>query len=64
MAAISALLFAHKANINRYRSLLKTYLTDNERKFVERRIGEEEKALFEITREASFRRIEGGGLSR
>jgi hypothetical protein len=40
--------FAHRANIDRYRRLLKTYLTVNERQFIERRLGDEEKALIEI----------------
>jgi hypothetical protein len=36
---------AHRQNINRYRSLLQTNLTDLERDFVERRIAEEEAAM-------------------
>ena len=36
---------AHRQNINRYRSLLQTTLTDLERKFIERRIVEEESAV-------------------
>jgi hypothetical protein len=36
---------AHRQNINRYRSLLKTSLTELEQKFIERRIAEEESAL-------------------
>lgn len=35
----------HQANIDRYRRLLTTYLTDGERQFVERRIAEEQEAL-------------------
>ena len=36
---------AHRQNIIRYRSLLRTSLTDIERDFIERRIAEEEAAL-------------------
>jgi hypothetical protein len=43
-----ALRSAHRANIDRYRRLLKTHLTDGERQFVERRIAEEEAALERI----------------
>jgi hypothetical protein len=40
-----ALRSAHRANIDRYRRLLQTHLSDNERQFVERRIAEEQQAL-------------------
>lgn len=40
-----ALRSAHRANIDRYRRLLQTQLTDNERRFVERRIAEEQQDL-------------------
>lgn len=43
-----AMVFAHRANINRYHRLLKTKLSEIEREFVERRLDEEEKALLEI----------------
>ena len=36
---------AHRQNINRYRSLLRTRLTEIERSFIERRIAEEEAAI-------------------
>jgi hypothetical protein len=36
---------AHHQNINRYRSLLQTNLTEFERRFIERRIAEEEAAV-------------------
>ena len=36
---------AHRNNIHRYRSLLKTALSDLERQFVERRLSEESSAL-------------------
>lgn len=39
---------AHRDNIERYRRLLRTSLTDNERQFVKRRLDEEEAALREI----------------
>ena len=50
----NALVFAHRANINRYRKLLNTHLTVNERQFIERRLGEEEKALLEIVQSAAL----------
>lgn len=40
-----AFVFAHKANIERYRRILETYLTTDERHFVERRLAEERAAL-------------------
>jgi hypothetical protein len=40
---------ARRQNINRYRSLLQTSLTEFERRFVERRIAEEEGALSALT---------------
>ncbi|MEJ2434977.1 MAG: hypothetical protein P8Y53_18140 [Pseudolabrys sp.] len=43
-----ALRSAHCANIDRYRRLLQTHLTDHERQFVERRIAEEQEALQEL----------------
>lgn len=36
---------AHRQNLNRYRSLLRTTLTELERDFIERRIAEEEAAV-------------------
>jgi hypothetical protein len=41
----TALLFAHQANIERYTKILKTYLTEVERDFVQRRLTEEQAAL-------------------
>jgi hypothetical protein len=35
----------HEAAVQRYRRLLETYLTDTERRFVERRLLEEQQAL-------------------
>lgn len=43
-----ALRWAHHANIERYRRLLATGLTANEREFIERRIAEEQEALLQI----------------
>ena len=40
--------FAHQKNIERYRKLLRTYLTDNERLFVQRRLAEEQAALRQL----------------
>ena len=45
----NALEFAYRANINRYWRLMTPYLTCDEREFVERRRGQEEKALRQIT---------------
>lgn len=44
----STLRWAHEANLERYRRLLETCLTDNERQFVERRIAEEREALRQV----------------
>ena len=40
---------AHHNNLHRYRSLLKTRLSDIERQFVERRLSEESSALEALT---------------
>ena len=40
-----ARLRAHHSNISRYRRLLKTNLSDLERRFLERRLGEERSAV-------------------
>ena len=37
--------FVHRANIDRYKKILATYLTDEERHFVERRLAEEQASL-------------------
>ena len=39
---------AHKANIERYRRILATYLTDGERRFLERRLAEEQAAIQQL----------------
>lgn len=41
----ASFLFAHRTNIERYKKLLATYLTDDERAFVQRRLEEEKAAL-------------------
>ena len=41
----TTLKFVHRANIGRYRRILATYLTDKERRFVERRLAEEQASL-------------------
>lgn len=43
-----ALLRAHRNNISRYHRLLKTELTEVERRFIEKRLSEERSALEEI----------------
>jgi hypothetical protein len=37
--------FVHRANIRKYESILKTYVTNHERRFIERRLAEEQTAL-------------------
>ena len=41
----NAVMFAHRRNIGRYKKLLKTYLTEHERRYVEQRLSEEQAAL-------------------
>ncbi|CCE06808.1 hypothetical protein BRAS3843_1830022 [Bradyrhizobium sp. STM 3843] len=45
---------SHRNNINRYERLLKTYLTDIERNFIELRLWEEQVALRQINQKASL----------
>ena len=40
--------FAHKANMARYQKILATYLTTEERRFIERRVAEEQAALQQL----------------
>ena len=42
------MLFAHKTNIEKYRRILGTHLTAEERRFVERRLDEERKAVEQL----------------
>jgi hypothetical protein len=46
--SLDAFLFAHQVNIDRYRRIFKTNLTNEERRFVERRIAEEEEAIKQL----------------
>ena len=43
---------AHRNNIQRYRRLAETHLSDRERQFVERRLSEEQAALEALTSKA------------
>ena len=43
------LLFAHKTNVEKYRRILETYLTAEERRFVERRLNEEQASLEQLS---------------
>ena len=49
----TTLRFVHQANIERYRRILKTYLTNKERTFVESRLAEEKSGLEKLGREIS-----------
>ena len=44
-----ALLRTHRNNINRYRRLLKTELTELERQFIEKRLAEEQFAMEQLS---------------
>ena len=48
------LVLARRKNINRYRNLLRTYLTIVERRFVEQRLVEEQVALVRLVRRAAL----------
>ena len=54
---IAIRLQAHRQNIARYRSLLKTELTEIERAFIDRRIAEEESAVRRLSALARRQRI-------
>src|SRR5262249_53274514 len=59
---ITIRLQAHRQNIARYRSLLRTQLTEIERAFIDRRIAEEETAMRRLSALARRQRIaEAGG---
>ncbi|MDA9504881.1 hypothetical protein XI09_09205 [Bradyrhizobium sp. CCBAU 11386] len=47
-----ALLRAHRNNIGRYQRLLKTELTEVERRFIERRLSEERRAIEKLAASA------------
>ncbi len=60
---ITIRLQAHRQNIARYRSLLKTELTELERAFIDRRIAEEESEVRRLNALARRRRVaEATGL--
>ena len=50
-------LFAYRANIAKYQRLLATYLTEDERRFVIRRLGEERAALNELAKNSTPSRV-------
>jgi hypothetical protein len=56
-----ARLRAHDNNLRRYRRLLKTNLSDLERRFLERRLKEERLAVESLTRPDLTPRIGGAG---
>jgi hypothetical protein len=49
--------YAHRQNIARYRRLLDTDLTADERRFVERRVAEEQAALQRLFRNTTLEEI-------
>ena len=51
---------AHQRNIDRYRRLLATHLSDLERSYIERRVSEEQASLKRILREAFPDRLPAG----
>jgi hypothetical protein len=55
-----ARLRAHDSNISRYRRLLKTNLSDLERRFLEQRLSEERSAVESLAHPAPTRRAEHG----
>ena len=56
-----ARLRAHDSNISRYRRLLKTNLSDLERRFLERRLSEERSALESLAHPAPIPQTGTGG---
>ncbi len=49
--------FGHRANIDRYKKVLATYLTDGERHYVERRLAEEQASLEQPDRGPELRDV-------
>jgi hypothetical protein len=49
--------YAHRLNLARYRRLLATHLTAEERRFVERRVAEEQAALRRLSGRAALEDI-------
>jgi hypothetical protein len=47
----------HRKNIDRYRRLLRTHLSELERSYIERRVSEEEASLMRLLRETSADRL-------
>lgn len=56
MGALKKPLWDHGASVRRYRRLLETHLTDIERRFVERRLAEEQEAteIYQETQRVLF----------
>jgi hypothetical protein len=52
--------YAHRQNLARYRRLLDTHLTAEERRFVERRLAEEQAALRRLSGSAAPEDISSG----
>ena len=52
--------YAHRQNLTRYRRLLDTHLTAEERRFVERRVVEEQAALRRLSGSAAPEDISSG----
>jgi len=55
--------WVHQANIERYRRIIKTHLTENERQFIERRLAEEQHALQHVTREGALEPTSSDGAT-
>jgi hypothetical protein len=53
--------WAHEANIQRYRKILRTPLTEMERQFVKRRLAEEQQAVEQIGQPTAISRSLVGG---
>jgi hypothetical protein len=52
--------YAHRQNLARYRRLLDTHLTAEERRFVERRVADEQAALRRLSRSTAREDISNG----
>jgi hypothetical protein len=52
--------YAHRQNLARYRRLLDTHLTAEERRFVERRVSEEQAALRRLSGSAALEDMSRG----
>jgi hypothetical protein len=59
-----ALLRGHRSNISRYQRLLKTELTEFERRFIERRVSEERSAIEKVAVSAFPNRAMGNAATR